>query len=364
MPYPWFKPLNLSKQYKKNINQVIDLNKMTMGTKCELLENELKKILNFKHIILTTSGTSALMLAALSLNIKKNDLTYITNYTWIASINPFIICGSKVQTFDTAKDSFTVDYKILNSQIRIKKPKIVVLVNLNGESFIDKDFLELKKKLNFIVVEDCAQSLFVKNNLNKYSGTNSDIACYSLSITKLFHMIYGGFCATNNDDLARRMRMVRNNGVNSEPENAKLELAQIPGLNMKPNDLSASIGIINLKNKKRIISKSNKIYETYTSNLKNHKIKIIKHKKNINSISVYISVIVDNRDEFSKYCNKNNICIHYALRTLSESKIINLNNKSKFKNSTLLSNKLVRLPSGPGYNIKDILKICKILNKY
>ena len=65
MSYPWFKPLILSKEYKKNINQVIDLNKMTMGTKCELLENELKKILKFKHVILTTSGTSALMLAAL-----------------------------------------------------------------------------------------------------------------------------------------------------------------------------------------------------------------------------------------------------------------------------------------------------------
>ena len=256
MHYPWFKTLNLSNEYKKSISNIIDSNKMTMGKVCIDLENKLKKLLGFKHLILTTSGTSALMMAALSLNIKKNELVYVSNYTWIASINPFIICGAKIKTFDTKENSHFVDFKLLNREIILRKPKIVILVNLNGESYIDKEFINLKKKLRFTVIEDCAQSLFVKNNFNKISGLNSDISCFSLSITKLFNMVYGGFCATNNDLLARKMRMIRNNGVDSLPENAKLELAKIPGLNLKPNDLNASIGMININNRKKIISKS------------------------------------------------------------------------------------------------------------
>ena len=69
--YPWFKPLINMSKFRSSILKVIDNNKMTMGEKTFQLENYLRKTLNVKHVILTTSGTSALLMGALALDIKK-----------------------------------------------------------------------------------------------------------------------------------------------------------------------------------------------------------------------------------------------------------------------------------------------------
>ncbi len=363
MKYPWFKTLNHNEDYKEVVQQVINNNKMTMGPNCYKLENDLRKMLGFKHIILTTSGTSALMMATLSSGLKSSDLVYSSNYTWVATINPSLICGAKIVTIDTAESSFNVNYKKLIELIKNNNPKLVIITNLNGQSYIDNDLLELKRKKKFILIEDCAQSLFVKNNLDDFSGKNSDVACYSLSITKLFNMVYGGFCGTDNDELAAKMIAIRNNGVNAEPENARLEIATSSGLNLKPNDLNAAIGVVNFKNRKYRISNSKKIFNIYLNSIKNKKINLLNYFDNEKSIPLYASALVEDRENFAKYCEKNNIGIHMGLRALHETNLFQHDTKD-YQNSIKLSQKLVRLPSGPGYKESEINEICNILNKY
>ena len=71
------------------------------------------------------------------------------------------------------------------------------------------------------------------------------MGCFSLSITKPIHMIYGGFCTTNSKN-ADKLISIRNNGVNAKPENARLEIASSMGLNLKPSDVHSAIGLENL----------------------------------------------------------------------------------------------------------------------
>ena len=362
MKYPWFKTFRSKTYYKEKLPNIIKSNKMTMGDYCKKLEKELKKILKVKYVVLTTSGTSALMMATLALGIKPGKKVICTNMTWIASVNPSLICGAQIHLVDTLPKSQRVCFKKLNNLIKKIKPDLVILVHLSGESVYNKEFEHLQKKMGFHVIEDAAQSFLVKNQDYKYCGTRYDIGCFSLSITKLINMVYGGFCVTNSYKLAQNLISIRNNGVNAEPENARLEIANRPGLNLKPSDLHSYIGCFNLKQRKQIIEKVNKIYFTYKSKLNNNHIKLLDvNYKNLPTI--FISAFVKNRNKFYTYCTKKGLGIHLGSRGIHETKIIKKTGL-RFPNSYFISQHLIRLPCGPGYTTTEISKVIDILNSY
>ena len=362
MKYPWFKAYRSKTFFKEKLPEIVKSNKMTMGRYCKKLENELKKILQVKHVVLTTSGTSALMMATLALSIGPGKKVICSNMTWIATINPSLICGAEIYLVDTLPNSQKVCFKKLNNLIKKIKPDLVILVHLSGESVYNKEFNFLKKKMGFYVIEDAAQSFLVKNQDKKYCGTKYNIGCFSLSISKLINMVYGGFCATNSYKLARNLVSIRNNGVDAEPENAKLELANQPGLNLKPSDLHSYIGYSNLKQRKQIIERVNKIYLTYKKNLKNNYIKLLDINSQ-NMPTIFVSAFVKNRTKFYSFCKKKSLGIHLGTRGINETKIVKKLG-FHFPNSNYLSKNLIRLPSGPGYTIKEIGTVINILNSY
>ena len=359
--YPWFKPARLNPKLGKELPLSL-LKSKTMGKYSYQLEKKIKKILKVKHVVLTNSGTSALMMASIALGINNKKKVICTNMTWIATINPSLILGAKIYLVDTVKNSQSVDFEKMNKMIKRIKPDVVILVHLSGENLNNKEFNKLKKRYGFMVIEDAAQSFLNKSLNNNYCGTGYEIGCFSLSITKIVNMVYGGFCCTNSNYLANKLKAIRNNGVNASPEMAREELAETYGLNFKPSDLHSYFGLQNLKNRNRIKKTVNQIYNLYKKKIKTNKIKLIKINHNFLP-TVYCSAIIDNRKKFSSFCDKNNIEIHYGLRCLSESKLLK-NNKIKAPNSKRLSSNLIRLPSGPGYKLEEIDKIIKILNKY
>ena len=145
--YPWWKPIYLPKSYINQVNKVINNKKLTTGSQTQKVENYLKKLLNVKHVILTTSGTSALMMATMAASIKPKDIVLSTNFTWVATTNPSKIMNANVKLVDTAPNSEKVCFKTLNKKIVKYKPKLVLLVHLNGEPTYNKRFNELKKKI-------------------------------------------------------------------------------------------------------------------------------------------------------------------------------------------------------------------------
>ena len=362
MKYNWFKPLNSKNLYNQNLSDCISANAMTMANKTYALEKKLKRFLNVKYAILTTSGTSALQLATIASGIKKNDLVYAPNFTWVATTNPAKLVDANIQLIDSEKLSQKIKFNELNKKINKKKPKLVFLVHMNGEANYDSEFNKLKNKYKFFVIEDGAQSFLSKDNKKISVGTRYDIGCFSLSMTKPINMIYGGCCVTNSKKLAIKLLSARNNGLSSIYWYKKNEIATNVGLNLKPSDLHSAIGLINFNKKKIIIKKNKLIYNYYKKNLKNKKI-VFQEIEGKYTVVCWPQIFVDNKKKFVNYCKNNHIEIHTGMRCLSET-IPLKNNISKFPNSIFLSRNLVRLPSGPGYKLNDIIKITNIINDY
>ena len=297
LKYKWFKPFEtVSKP------QQIDpklLSKKTMGKYSTDLEKKLKKILKVKYVVLTNSGTSALMMANLALGINKNTKIITTNLSWIATINPSIILGSKIFLVDTEPYSQRVNFKTLNKMIKKVKPNIVILSHLSGAAHIDKEFVRLKKKYAFKVIEDAAQSFLHKFKKNKFFGTLFEVGCFSLSITKIVNMVYGGFCTTNSKTIANKLVAIRNNGVNALPENSRDELPSQRGLNFKPSDLHSFFGLKNLNKHKAIVRRVSDISKYYFNNLRNSKFSFLDNY--LNNPRIYPSIIVDNKKKFNNF---------------------------------------------------------------
>ena len=362
MKYPWFKAKSFTKNYLAELTKITKKNKMTMGSKSTELEKLLKKYLKVKHVILSTSGTSALMMATLALNIKKNDLIISNNFTWVATTNPAKILGAKIKLIDTKKYSQKLNFNELNKKIKKYKPKLVYLVHMNGETNYNSEFDRLKKKYKFFVIEDAAQAILSKYKKKNICGTKYDIGCYSLGITKSLNMIYGGFCCTNSDTIAEKLLTIKNNGLSSEKWFLDNEIATNIGLNFKPSDLHSSIGLINFKMRNILKKKVLEINKYYMNNIKNKKISLIKLEGKW-SIPCWPQVLVENKKDFENYCKLNGIGLHSGMRCLSETLPLKVSDKN-FPNSIYISKHAVRLPSGPGYSLQEIKNITKILNNY
>ncbi len=360
--YPLLKIKINKRRYIQDISDSIKKNKMTMGPKCFDLEKKIANFLKVKNVILTTSGTNALMMATILSNLKPFDKVIISNLAWVAATNPVLIMGGNINVVDTMPGSEIIDYNKLNEAIIKIRPKLVILVHLNGQAKYNKKFDQLKKKYKFFVIEDAAQALLTKSDFKKKScGTFYDVGCYSLSITKPIHMVYGGFCATNNDKYAKYLKAVRSNGV---PNNKKLKkkLSTSKGLNLKPSDIHAAIGLFSLRNAQNFSKTLSENYKEYEKSITNKKIKMIKLQGRM-PIPNYATAIVQDIKRFFLFCQRNLIEVSHGVTTITETKTIR-NPKNNLNNSIFISNNLVRLPFGTGYKKSEIRKICKILNKF
>ena len=351
----WWKPnLNFNKIIK-NAKITIKNNHITFSKNCIFLENFLKKKLKVKHIVLCNSGTSALFMATLVAKIHKKKKIFSPAITWPGTINGALYANKKIKLIDSRKKEINANYNsILN---KINRNDLLFITHMNGKSAYDRDlFYKLKKKKIFII-EDAAQSFLVKDFKNSYLGTSFDIGCFSLGITKMCNMVYGGFCATNNDKIYSDLKRIRNNGEDNE-----YQITTSPGGNFKPNDLNASVGMYSLKNCETNIKNLIKVYETYDKNLKNNKLELINFDIKNGDIPLYIEILTNNRKKLIQYLKKNKIGYSYSTRTLSISPHIKKGNRCK--NAEEIDQKLLRLPSGPGYPLNEIKLIINKLNKF
>jgi dTDP-4-amino-4,6-dideoxygalactose transaminase len=351
----WWKPHPLNNQILKEINNTIKNNHVTFGKNSILLENKLKKILKVKNVILCTSGTSALYMATLASNIASRGKVFSAIMTWSGAINGPLFARKKIDFIDNKINSTNADYKKILD--KLNKDDVLYLTHLNGKCGYDRKIFDTLKKKKLFVIEDASQALLAKDFKNNYLGTKFDIGCFSLSYTKMLNMIYGGFCVTNNKDIAQNLRTIRNNGVDND-----LQIASSVGGNFKPNDVNVMFGLNSIDKIHQIKSKLIKIYRFYKKNLNNKNIKLIKFDNLKNEFPTYIEVLTNNRKKLINYLKAKNIGCSYSIRSLHLSKHLKITNK--FKNASNIDKQILRLPSGPGYSIAELSKIIRYINKF
>lgn len=230
------------KKYEKEINsevlEVFASAQFIGGEKLNSLEKNLAVYTGAKHAIGCSSGTDALLLSLMALDIGVGDEVITTPFTFIATAEVVALLGAKSVFVDIDEESYNIDPSKIEAAIT-KKTKAIIPVSLYGQC-ADMDAINnIAKKYNITVIEDACQS-FGASFRGKKSCNLSTISCTSFFPSKpLGAYGDGGAIFTDNDELSAKMRMLLNHGQNERYKhkyigiNGRLDAVQAAILNVK-----------------------------------------------------------------------------------------------------------------------------------
>ena len=321
-----------------------------------LFEKKISKFLKVKYVLAVPSGSVSLLIALMSLNLRKNDEIIISDRAWVSVINAIKILGLRAKFVDVEIDRPVIDIDKIKTKIT-KKTKAIIAIHMGGR-FCDMNKLnQLAKSKKIHLIEDAAQA-FGCMNKKKFIGTQSDIGCFSMSIAKTISSGQGGFVVTNRKDLYDRLLKIKNNGLR---DIKKIDKWGPLGLNFKFSDILASVALSELKKFNHYKKKLINLYKLYENELKGIKnVKLIPVKIQKGEIPQYIEIISDKRKKLYNYLIKKKIDVRLFYPSMSEHD----NFESSLKNSKNFSRKGMYLPSGPDQNKKDILRVIKTIKLF
>ena len=165
-----------------------------------------------QKILLTTSCTHALELAALLCDIQPGDQVIMPSYTFVSTANAFALRGAEIVFVDIRPDTMNLDEKLIEESVT-PKTKVIVPVHYAGVACEMDAILNIARRHNLLVVEDAAQGVMSAYR-GKALGTFGDLGCYSFHETKNYSMGEGGALVINRPDLMERAEILREKGTN------------------------------------------------------------------------------------------------------------------------------------------------------
>lgn len=231
------------------VEKVLKSKQLAQGSSVDEFEKSFSDYIGVRYAIATSNGTTALHLALLGLGIKEGDEVITTPFSFIASTNAIIYCGAKPVFVDIDPLTFNIDANQIEKKIT-KRTKAILPVHLYGNPADMSKIISIAKKYKLKILEDACQSHGALFN-NRPVGSMGDAGCFSFYPTKNMTTGEGGIITTNSKVLARKLRLLRNQGMEKRYHH------EIVGYNFRMTNIAAAIGIEQLKklnsfNKERI----------------------------------------------------------------------------------------------------------------
>ena len=160
-----------------------------------------------RKVMLTTSGSSALDMAALLCDLKPGDEVILPSYTFSSTANAFVLAGAKLVFVDIRPDTMNLDENRIEDAIT-ERTKVIVPVHYAGVSCEMDTIMEIARKHRLLVVEDAAQGV-MSSYKGKALGTIGDFGCFSFHETKNYSMGEGGAILVNNERMIEKAEILR-----------------------------------------------------------------------------------------------------------------------------------------------------------
>ena len=230
---PW-----IGEEEKREVLSVLDESALTSaakdgGKRVQALERLLKDYLKVQNVVSVNSGTAALYSALLALGIGQGDEVLLPSFTFVATANSVVAAGAKPVFVDINREDYTIDIADLKTKIT-KKSKAIIPVHLYGHPADMDEISEIAYAHSLDIIEDACQSLGSLYR-NAQTGTLGKMGCFSFYASKVLTAGEGGAVATNDDNLANKIKMIRNHGMVEGYD------TRVLGLNLRLPELSAAL---------------------------------------------------------------------------------------------------------------------------
>lgn len=264
MPIPFFdiKAQNaaIREELSKAIDSVIESGKYILGENVAQLENEIASYIGVKYAIAVASGTDALHLALKACGIKQGDEVITTPFTFVATAESIAYCGATPIFVDIEPKTYNIDPNKIEEKIT-KRTKAILPVHLYGQACEMSQIIKIAQAYNLKIIEDCAQAIGAEYQ-GKKVGAIGDVGCFSFFPTKNLGCFGdGGIITTNDESLAKMIRMLRGHG------SEKTYYYEVIGFNSRLDEIQAAILRVKLRFLEKFTDLRRKNAETYYRNL-------------------------------------------------------------------------------------------------
>lgn len=165
-----------------------------------------------KKVLLTTSGSTALDMAALLCGLEPGDEVILPSFTFSSTANSFVLAGAKLVFVDIRPDTMNIDETLIERAIT-EKTKVICVMHYAGVACEMDTIMDIARRHKLLVVEDAAQGVMASYK-GKALGTIGDLGCYSFHETKNYSMGEGGAIVINNPDYIEQAEILREKGTN------------------------------------------------------------------------------------------------------------------------------------------------------
>ena len=340
---------NLQLQYQTykekidaNLQTILNKSNYILGEEVNILEQELQNFTGAKYAIACSSGTDALLLALMAMDIQPGDEIITTPFTWISTGEMIALLKATPVFVDIEPDTYNLDANLIEAAIT-KKTKAIMPVSLYGQP-ADMDAIQaIADKYNLKVIIDGAQSF--GSTFNKKTDSNLD----DISTTSFFPSkplgCYGdgGAVFTNNEDYAKKIKLLRVHGQNKRYHH------QYIGIGGRLDTIQAAILLAKLPHFSKELKDRQKVADQYTSGLSNI-LQTPVIKPNRSSAWAQYTLRVKNRDNLQLKLKENSIptSIFYPIPLHLQQCFQYLKYKQNdFPISEKASNEVISIPMNP-----------------
>ncbi len=364
-----------------DIDAVINVLKsdwLTQGPKVPQFEKLVSEYCGASHSIAVNSATSALHVACMAMGVGTGDIIWTSSISFVASANCARYCNADIEFIDINPSTYNICVVSLEENLKKAKnnnclPKVVIPVAMTGMSCDMKKIRQLSKEYNFLILEDASHALGGEySGLKVGSCSFSDATVLSFHPVKMITSIEGGMILCNSEKLAKKMRLLREHGINKNHIDF-LDKDQGPwhyeqtmlGYNYRMNDVQAALGISQLKKLDYFVKTRNEQAKFYNSCLSNLPIELPSvDESTISSFHLYIvrttkDISLKMKKEIFKKLHERGILVglHYAPiyrhPYYKNLKYIN----EDYPNSELFYRTAISLPIYPGLSEKNQIHV-------
>lgn len=357
---------NITEDAIERVIAVLRTGNLVQGKQVEILEQKISDYIGVRHAICVSSGTATLHLSLLALGIGPGDEVIVPALSYVATANVVELVGAKPVFVDINLQTFNIDINKIEKAIT-KKTKAIMPVHEFGLLAEISDIVNIAIKYNLFVIEDAACALGAKLS-NNFAGSFGDLGSFSLHPRKAITSGEGGLVTTNNDELAKKIRILRNHGV--DYVDGKMDFVEA-GFNYRMTDFQASLVISQLDDFNNALETKQTLSNIYLNEIDNPIVTLPYIPANINHTWQTFHIMLnseDKRNELMNYLRLNGVNSNYGAQCIPHmtfyQKKYKHNSVIKFPSAYRAYTCGLAIPIHDQLTEKNIKYISKLINKF
>ncbi len=348
---PYFEEFNAA------FNTVLNSGWFVLGKNVEEFEKEFADYNNVRYCVGLASGLDALILSLMVLDLDKKSEIIVPSNTYIATILSIIRNGNIPILVEPDLKTYNIDPERIEASIS-QNTRAIMVVHLYGKPCDMDPILDICKHHNLCLIEDCAQAHGAQYKGRKVGGFG-DMSAFSFYPTKNLGCLGdGGALLTNNEEIYKKVKMLRNYGSNKRYYNEYL------GINSRLDEIQAAFLRIKLKHLDEINNHKRELAKIYSAGI-NSKFVVPEVNPDYSDVFHIYNIRQKNRDKLKEYLLENNIKteIHYPVPPHKQ-KAMSFMKHLSFPISEEIHDTTLSLPISVFHKKEDVEHVVEILNLF